>query len=539
MTARKKAAPKAKAQPKRATSKKAAPQKAAATDKAAAAEAVAADKQAAFEVAAPTPASAPVRSAFADVPAVLIAAAEAAPLAKTGGLADVVGALPKYLKEIGVDARIIMPFHRVIKERYGQVAEHLFDYNVGEQWSSRFVGVDKLELDGITYYFIDNEHYYSDKIYSGDNFEGEQYGFFVQAVCDVLPNLDFDPGIVHCNDWHTAMIPFKLRAKAAREQTLAPKTLLTIHNLAFQGTYGDDLDARLVGDAERAYAWDLGCWNTMKAGIDTADRVNTVSPTYAWEITTPEFGEGLQDDLRFLADEGRLSGILNGIDTDAWDPAHDAHLPATFSVADERGKLTCKQELLRELGLDGDVDAPLVAMVGRLTPQKGIWLASELVEACVPDGARFVILGTGYPDLEWRMRDLENRYKGRVCSYIGYNGDLAHRIYAGADFFLMPSAFEPCGISQMIAMRYGTLPIVHETGGLKDTVEPYNQFTREGCGFSFSRFDFVDALGAMQRALSAYGDDDIIRRLRHNAMTRDFGFERCARSYAELYRSMA
>ena len=265
MTARKKAAPKAKAQPKKATSKKAAPQKAAATDKAAAAEAVAADKQAASEAAAP--ASAPVRSAFADVPAVLIAAAEAAPLAKTGGLADVVGALPKYLKEIGVDARIIMPFHRVIKERYGQVAKHLFDYNVGEQWSSRFVGVDKLELDGITYYFIDNEHYYSDKIYSGDNFEGEQYGFFVQAVCDVLPNLDFDPGIVHCNDWHTAMIPFKLRAKAAREQTLAPKTLLTIHNLAFQGTYGDDLDARLVGDAERAYAWDLGCWNMMKAGI--------------------------------------------------------------------------------------------------------------------------------------------------------------------------------------------------------------------------------------------------------------------------------
>ncbi len=499
----------------------------------------------------------PATDEFADLPPVLIAAAEAAPLAKTGGLADVVGALPKYLKKIGVDARIIMPFHRIIKERYRYQTEHLFDYIAGPQWSDRFVGIDKLELDGTIYYFVDNEHYFGGEIYSGDNFEGEQYGFFVQAVCDAIPNLDFDPGIIHCNDWHTALIPFKLKAKAARLWSTPPRTLLTIHNLAFQGTYGNDLAARVIGQDERAYAWDLGVWNMMKAGIDTADFVNTVSPTYAWEITTPEFGEGLQNDLRYMRDNGRLAGILNGIDTDTWNPSTDEHLPAHYQlegtpiegetpedfdfekIQDQlKGKRECKRALLQELGLDDDADAPLIAMVGRLTPQKGIGLMSGVIEACVPEGAMFVILGSGYPDLEWQMRDAENRHRGRVCSYIGYNNDLAHRIYAAADFFMMPSAFEPCGISQMIAMRYGTLPIVHETGGLKDTVVPYNQFTGEGVGFSFSRFDVWDATEACKRALSVFPDKAIMSRLVQNAMFSDFGFDRCARSYAELYRQM-
>ncbi|NHM14241.1 glycosyltransferase [Eggerthellaceae bacterium zg-886] len=475
---------------------------------------------------------------FADLPPVLIVAAECAPLAKTGGLADVVGALPKYLAKLGVDARVIMPFHRDIKARFRYETTHLFDYNASGVWPSRFVGIEKLEHEGVTYYFVDNEYYFGGDIYSGGNFEGQQYGFFVQAVCDALPNLDFNPGIVHCNDWHTALIPFKIKARAKREGSWPPATVLTIHNLAFQGTFGDDLESKLIGDDERAFAWDLGCWNMLKAGIDVSDRVNTVSTTYANEICTPAFGEGLQNDLAHVRDEGRLWGILNGIDTDVWNPQTDPCLPARFSADDMAGKRECKRELLAELGLDDDVDAPLIAMVGRLTPQKGLELVPGIVDSLVPMGAKFVILGSGYPELEWQMRELEGRYKGRVCSYIGYNGDLSHRIYAASDFFLMPSAFEPCGISQMIAMRYGSLPIVHETGGLVDTVEPYNQFTGEGCGFSFARFDFWDAVEACKRALEIYGDTAIMRRLTSNAMERDFGFDRCARMYAEMYRSM-
>lgn len=476
---------------------------------------------------------------FADLPPVLIAAAESAPLAKTGGLADVVGALPKYLKDLGIDARIIMPFHRVIKERYATQTTHLFDYNAGPEWASRFVGIDKLDLDGTIYYFVDNEYYFGGQIYSGDNFEGDQYGFFVQAVCDALPNLDFHPGIIHCNDWHTALLPLKLRARAAREGYWPPALLLTIHNLAFQGWWGKELDAKLIGPDEKRIAWDLGVWNMLKAGIDLADRVNTVSPTYANEICTPEFGEGLQDDLRSVRDQGRLWGILNGIDYDVWNPETDPCIPAHFNVADREGKLECKRTLLAELGLDDDLDAPLIAFVGRLTPQKGVQLIPQVIDTCVPMRAKFVILGSGQADLEWAMRDAENRYRGRVCSYIGYNSDLSHRIYAAADFLLMPSAFEPCGISQMIAMRYGTLPIVHEVGGLKDTVTPYNYHTGEGDGFSFYHFDGFDATEAVKRALDLYWNDkDALNRMITTAMTKDFGFARCAHMYADLYRNM-
>lgn len=469
---------------------------------------------------------------------VLIVAAESAPLAKTGGLADVVGALPKYLNAEGADARVIMPFHSAIKAKYRNETRHLFDYNLGPQFNSRFVGIDELEIDGVTYYFVDNEYFFGGPIYTGGNFEGEQYAFFVQAVCDCIPNLGFDPDVIHCNDWHTAMIPFKLKAKAAREGHAPTATLLTIHNLAFQGTFGEDINAMMVGGDERAYAWDLGAWNMMKAGIDTADRVNTVSPSYANEICTPEYGEGLQADLAHLRDEGRLCGILNGIDESTWDPKTDKNLVANFDASAMSGKAACKKALLADLGMDVDMDAPLIAMVGRLTPQKGIGLAIDAIEACVPKGAMFVVLGSGYPDLEWQLRQAEERHKGRVCSYIGYNDELSHRIYAAADFFLMPSAFEPCGISQMIAMRYGTLPIVHETGGLKDTVIPYNEFTGEGCGFSFARFDGADAVAAMDRALTAYGDKKTMDQLIGNAMKEDFGFARCAQSYADLYRSM-
>ena len=478
---------------------------------------------------------------FADLPPVLIAAAECAPLAKAGGLADVVGALPKYLKPLGVDARVVMPFHRQIKDRYATQAEHLFHFDVRLGWRSQYAGIEKLELDGVVYYFVDNEFYFGGPIYCGGEFEGEQYAFFTRAVLDALPNLDFTPGILHCNDWHTAMMPMLARTQYPDWLQGGLRTLMTVHNLAYQGKFSHELDRELLGVEDRfatpEFVEHYGCDNMLKAGIVFADKVNTVSPTYAHEITTPEGGESLDGILRARSIGGDLFGILNGLDLEVWDPQTDKHIGHRFSAKDRGGKKLVKDELLAELGLEGG-EAPLYAMIGRLVPQKGLELMRETLERLLASDARVIVLGTGYPEYESWLRDAEQRHRGRLCSYIGYNGDLAHRIYAGADFFMMPSRFEPCGISQMIAMRYGTLPIVRETGGLKDTVQPYNEFTGEGTGFSFAAYDGGDFLDALWRAHAAYRDEGVMSRLRENAMAADFGFARCARAYAELYRRL-
>lgn len=494
---------------------------------------------------APAPKAAPKAEApkeFADLPPVLIAAAEAAPMAKTGGLADVVGALPKYLRELGVDARIIMPFHRVIKERYGHQVEHLFDFEVKLGWRTQYVGIEKLDHEGTVFYFMDNEFYFGGPIYCGGEFEGEQYAFFTRAVLDALPNLDFEPGILHCNDWHTAMMPMLAKTQYPDWLQGGLKTLLTIHNLGYQGKFSHELDQDLLGVDDRfstpEFLEHYGCDNMLKAGIVFANKVNTVSPTYAHEITTPEGGEGLDGILRARDIGHDLFGILNGVDYDVWDPQTDPFIGHRYSADDLSGKKLVKQELLAELGLEGG-DAPLYAMVGRLVPQKGLSLVEGTLDRLLASDARVIVLGTGYPEFESWLHDAEWRHHGRLCSYIGYNNDLAHRIYAGADFFMMPSQFEPCGISQLIAMRYGTLPIVREVGGLADTVQPYNQYTGEGTGFSFRNYDNNEFLDALWRAHGVYEDDrDGMEKLIRNAMAVDFGFARCARSYAELYRQL-
>lgn len=494
----------------------------------------------------PEPAAAPTADAptalpFADLPPILIAAAECAPLAKSGGLADVVGALPKYLAKLGAEARVIMPFHHVMKERYAAQAEHLCDFYIDLGWRHQYVGLERLDLEGVTYYLVDNEFYFGGPIYCGGDFEGEQYAFFDRAVLEAIDRIDYQPGILHCNDWHTAALPMLAKTQYAGRTQGAMKFLLTIHNLAYQGKFSHEFIHELLGVddslATPAYLEHYGCDNLLKSGIVFADRVNTVSPTYAREICTPEEGEGLDGVLRSRGKA--LSGILNGIDTDVWDPAADAQLAAPYSLRDIAGKGACKEALLAELGLEpAGCEAPLLAMVGRLTPQKGVDLVLQVIDRVMEADVRMVVLGTGDGDLEAALRDAEGRHRGRLCSYIGYDGPLSHRIYAGADLFLMPSAFEPCGISQMIAMRYGALPIVRETGGLRDTVVPYNQFTGKGTGFSFAHYDAGELLDAIWRAVGAFADKETFDSLQTQAMGCDFGFERCARAYAELYRAL-
>ena len=483
----------------------------------------------------------PTETISTNQPAVLIAAAECAPLVKVGGLADVVGALPKYLRQLGIDARIVMPFHRQVKDAYAADAEHLCDFEARLGWRSQYVGVEKLVLDGTTYYFIDNEFYFGGPVYCGGEFEGEQYAFFTRAVLDAIPQLDFEPAVLHSNDWHTAMMPLLVKTQYGGAVQSQLKTLLTIHNLHFQGQFSHEFDRDLLGVDDGLATPDFvehyGCDNMLKAGIVFADKVNTVSPTYAREICEPYLGESLDGVLRSRGAD--LSGILNGIDYDKWNPQTDANLPARYSAKSLWRKRLVRDALLDELGLEpaGEGTA-VIGMVGRLTPQKGIDLVQCVLDEIMAEDVRFVLLGAGDPAFEGFLRDAEARHKGRLCSFIGYAGELAHRIYAGSDLFLMPSLFEPCGISQLIAMAYGTLPVVRETGGLADTVTPYNEFTGEGTGFTFANYNAHEMLDAIRRALAAWRDEPTRKHLMTSAMNADFGFNRCAQAYAELYRDL-
>lgn len=472
------------------------------------------------------------------LPNVLLVSAECAPLSKTGGLADVVGTLPKALASLGVEARVITPYHRIIKNKYADKVEHMFYFYAQLGWRREYVGIEKLVLDGVTVYLVDNERYFGDSIYRGGSAELEQYAFFTRAVLDAIPNLDFTPEVIHCNDWHTAMIPMlgKTQYPGCMQEEL--RYLLTIHNIAFQGKCGFDQMQDLLGVEEKYYTPEFvelnGCANFMKAGCVFADRINTVSPSYAKEIMMPYFGEGLDGILN--ARSAQVSGIINGIDKNVFNPNNDSRIPAHFDKGHLKGKASCKKALQERLGLEQRDDIPLFAMVTRMTEQKGFDLvACVLDDLMIREDMQFVLLGTGDERFENFMRAAEYRYKGRLCSYIGYNEDLAHLIYAGADFFLMPSRFEPCGLSQMIAMRYGTIPVVRETGGLRDTVQPYNQYNGEGNGFSFANFDAWEMRDAVAKALVCYKNEGVMRGLIRSAMEADFGFELSAQEYARLY----
>ena len=479
--------------------------------------------------------------ALGAMPKVLMAASECAPFSKTGGLADVIGALPKSLLNLGVETRVITPYHRVMKERFAGQVKHMFQFYVDLGWRHEYVGIERLELDGLVYYLIDNEHYFGDQIYRGGEAEGEQYAYFTRAVLEAMPQLDFTPDIVHCNDWHTAMIPMLAKTQYPGRIQERCRYLLSIHNIAFQGKYSFGFVQDLLSIDERYYNPDCleldGCADFLKAGCVFADRISTVSPSYAQEIRTAEYAEGLADILNARASQ--TCGIINGIDLTIFTPEKDPFIPASFSLDHTEGKILCKQRLQETMGLQIRSDVPIFAMVTRMTEQKGF----ELVQCMLDDfmqseDVQFMLLGSGDEHFENFMRAAEGRYRGRLCAWLGYSEETAHLVYAGSDFFLMPSRFEPCGLGQMIAMRYGSIPIVRETGGLRDTVTPFQRFPESGNGFSFPNFDAWEMRDCIRLALSTYANPSTMKLLRENAMRADFGFERSARDYVRLYGDM-
>lgn len=473
---------------------------------------------------------------------IVFASAECAPFVKTGGLGDVAGSLPAALVRAGAEVIVMVPKYATIKDEYKAQMEHFSDFYVSLGWRNEYCGLEKLEHDGVTYMFIDNERYFARDYPYGFFDDGERFAFFSKAITESLQHLPagFECDILHCNDWQTALAPVFLREFYQGLPLYdRVKTVFSIHNVAFQGQFSDTVMEDILGVAHIPAAasqlrCDACCINYMLGALRYADAITTVSPTYANEIQTPEFGEGLDGVLRERS--YALQGILNGIDVAGFDPATDKRIAANYTVEDRSGKAVCKAKLQEELGLEVRDDRPLMVMVTRLTRQKGMDLVMYALDRILAGGVQVAVLGTGDRDYEDGLRYFQDKYPGTMAARIEFDPALSQRMYAAADMFLMPSKFEPCGLSQIIAMRYGTLPIVRETGGLKDTVIPYNEFTGEGTGFSFSNFNGDEMGDAVFRAARLFWDNrDAWNQLVTQAMSQDFSWTRSADKYLDLY----
>ncbi len=473
---------------------------------------------------------------------ILFVAAEGAPFAKTGGLGDVIGALPKSLVKKGHEVAVILPYYDVVDAKFGDQVEDILYFYTNVGWRRQYVGVKKIVRDDVTFYFIDNQQYfYRGRVY-GDWDDGERFAFFQLAALELMERVNFIPDILHVHDYHTAMIPFLLKEKYHWIQAYQGiKTVFTIHNIEFQGQF----DAGMLGDlfgvgferyADGTLRWN-DCLNWMKAAVLYADRVTTVSPSYAKEIMTPEFGKGLDQIMRM--ESGKVSGIVNGIDTDLLNPETDKLIPHHFSVKDLTGKAENKAALQKRAGLPIRADVPLIGIVSRLTDQKGFDLVVDELHNILQNDVQIVLLGTGYYQYEEAFSWYASQYPEKLSANITFDLELAQQIYAACDIFLMPSAFEPCGLSQMMAMRYGTLPLVSEVGGLRDTVEPYNEFDKSGTGFSFSNFSGYWMTKTLEKALDVYTNHPADWKiLQENAMTRDFSWDTASQEYVELYKTL-
>lgn len=473
---------------------------------------------------------------------IVFASAECAPFVKTGGLGDVAGSLPAALVRAGAEVIVMVPKYATIKDEHKAQMEHFSDFYVSLGWRNEYCGLEKLEHDGVTYMFIDNERYFARDYPYGFFDDGERFAFFSKAITESLQHLPagFECDILHCNDWQTALAPVFLREFYQGLPLYdRVKTVFSIHNVAFQGQFSDTVMEDILGVAHiPAAASQLRCdacsINYMLGALRYADAITTVSPTYANEIQTPEFGEGLDGVLRERS--YALQGILNGIDVAGFDPATDKRIAANYTVDDRSGKAVCKAKLQEELGLEVRDDRPLMVMVTRLTRQKGMDLVMYALDRILAGGVQVAVLGTGDRDYEDGLRYFQDKYPGTMAARIEFDPALSQRMYAAADMFLMPSKFEPCGLSQIIAMRYGTLPIVRETGGLKDTVIPYNEFTGEGTGFSFTNFNGDEMGDAVFRAARLFWDNrDAWNQLVTQAMSQDFSWTRSADKYLDLY----
>ena len=473
---------------------------------------------------------------------IVFASAECAPFVKTGGLGDVAGSLPAALVRAGAEVIVMVPKYATIKDEYKAQMEHFSDFYVSLGWRNEYCGLEKLEHDGVTYMFIDNERYFARDYPYGFFDDGERFAFFSKAITESLQHLPagFECDILHCNDWQTALAPVFLREFYQGLPLYdRVKTVFSIHNVAFQGQFSDTVMEDILGVAHIPVAasqlrCDACSVNYMLGALRYADAITTVSPTYANEIQTPEFGEGLDGVLRERS--YALQGILNGIDVAGFDPATDKRIAANYTVDDRSGKAVCKAKLQEELGLEVRDDRPLMVMVTRLTRQKGLDLVMYALDRILAGGVQVAVLGTGDRDYEDGLRYFQDKYPGTMAARIEFDPALSQRMYAAADMFLMPSKFEPCGLSQIIAMRYGTLPIVRETGGLKDTVQPYNEFTGEGTGFSFSNFNGDEMGDAVFRAARLFWDNrEAWNQLVTQAMSQDFSWTRSADKYLDLY----
>lgn len=473
---------------------------------------------------------------------IVFASAECAPFVKTGGLGDVAGSLPAALVRAGAEVIVMVPKYATIKDEYKAQMEHFSDFYVSLGWRNEYCGLEKLKRDGVTYMFVDNERYFARDYPYGFFDDGERFAFFSKAITESLQHLPagFECDILHCNDWQTALAPVFLREFYQGLPLYdRVKTVFSIHNVAFQGQFSDTVMEDILGVAHiPAAASQLRCdacsISYMLGALRYADAITTVSPTYAGEIQTPEFGEGLDGVLRERS--YALQGILNGIDVAGFDPATDKRIAANYTLDDRSGKAVCKAKLQEELGLEVRDDRPLMVMVTRLTRQKGMDLVMYALDRILSGGVQVAVLGTGDRDYEDGLRYFQDKYPGTMAARIEFDPALSQRMYAAADMFLMPSKFEPCGLSQIIAMRYGTLPIVRETGGLKDTVIPYNEFTGEGTGFSFSNFNGDEMGDAVFRAARLFWDNrEAWNKLVTQAMSQDFSWTRSADKYLDLY----
>lgn len=471
---------------------------------------------------------------------ILYAASEAVPFMKTGGLADVAAALPKELKRLGIDIRVVMPNYKNIPEEFKSKMALLKEINVVVGWRNQYCGINYLEHEGVPYYFLDNEyHFKRDGIY-GFYDDGERFAFFDRAVLEMLESIDFQPDVIHCNDWHTGMIPVLLDAHyKSRGFYSNIRSIFTIHNLRYQGVFPPEILGDLLNlgweyfDMEKLEFY--GGVSFMKGGIFYSDFVTTVSSSYAEEIQSPEFGERLDGVLRRRS--RTLCGIINGIDYGIYDPEKDKDIFSNYTRETLELKADNKLKLQEILGLLRQEDVPLIGIVSRLDSMKGFDMLLEIMEELMFLDVQLVILGTGDPYYENVLRDFSERFKGKLSAQIKFSSSLAQKIYAGCDMLLMPSVFEPCGLSQMIALRYGTIPIVRETGGLKDTVLSYNEFTGEGNGFSFKNCNARDMLYTIKRAMNFYYEKSTWEKLIHTAMKGDYSWSSSALAYVELYKT--
>ena len=468
---------------------------------------------------------------------VLFAASEARPFIASGGLADVIGALPKALIGAGCDCRVILPLYSDIPDKFRSDMEKIGEFKVWLGWRNLYCGLLKTVYNGVTFYFIDNEYYFKrNGIYSFFD-DGERFAYFSMAVLEAVKHMDFEPQILHCHDWQTGLVPAFLKLFFSEEEKLKNiKTVFSIHNIQYQGNYDMYFAADVLGIPENrrgVVEYDGRC-NYMKAAIDQCDAISTVSPTYAEEIQDPWFAWGLDRLLR--EKKYKLTGILNGIDTVGYDPASDSDIPATFSKYDLSGKAKCKEELQKELGLEVSPDTMIIGMVSRLVSHKGFDLVRAVCEKILECPVQIAVLGSGERVFEDHFRYLQSKYPGRVSFVCGFIPPLAKRIYAGSDVFLMPSKSEPCGLAQMISLRYGTVPIVRETGGLKDSIKDVGGI--KGNGFTFQTYNADDMLDAVHRAHARYCNKERWKETVLNALSCDFSWGRSAQTYIDLYKSL-